>query len=86
VRRIKITKQDFQYHLRSGTEVRVLRFVLALWADGERDCPASFLFGKNEGGINLNHSGTAGWAEADLCRLGAESVEQMLEFCDYRGF
>jgi hypothetical protein len=66
--------------------VRVLRFVLTLWADGERDCPASFLFGKNEDGINLNHSGAAGWAEADLCSLDAESVEQMFEFCDYRGF
>jgi hypothetical protein len=50
--------------------VRVLRFVLTLWADGERDCPASFLFGKNEDGINLNHSGAAGWAEADLCKVG----------------
>jgi hypothetical protein len=66
--------------------VQVLRFFLTLSADRERDCPASFPFGKDEGGINLDHSGAAGWAEADLPRPDAESVEQMFDFPDYRGF
>jgi hypothetical protein len=67
-------------------EVQVFGFLLALSADRERDCPASLAFGKNEGGINLDHLGAAGLAKADLFRQDAESVEQMFDFCDYRGF
>ena len=66
--------------------MRLFRFLLTLWADRERDCPASFPFGKNERGINLDHLGAAGWAEADLSRLNGESVKQMFDFRDYRGF
>jgi len=48
---------------------------LTLWADRDWNSPTSFRFRKNEGAINLDHFGTAGFAEADLPRPDAERVK-----------
>ena len=74
VRLHKDQDRDSRLYLRFGHECVVV-FLLTLWAGRDWNSPTSFRFRKNEGAINLDHFGAAGFAEADLPRPDAERVK-----------